>query len=209
MGFLEGQHSRLSVGPRQGRVGQDHRRPRPPSQGEARSGRANGQEREGGRLQAGSMRIPVFSRVLAGYLFIILMLSGASLLAFSDAFRDLYRQTLAENLKDLAFPVRDSVTRAMELRDADHLEATVRQLGKELRTRITVIDNQGTVLADSIEDPRSMENHKNRPEVAEALGGGIGRSTRFSSTTGKESLYVAIPMVRDGRVAGVVRVSLF
>ena len=155
------------------------------------------------------MRIPVFSRVLAGYLFIILMLSGASLLAFSDAFRDLYRQTLAENLKDLALPVRDNVTRAMEPHDAAHLEATVRQLGKELRTRITVIDNQGTVLADSIEDPRSMENHKNRPEVAEALGGGIGRSTRFSSTTGKESLYVAIPMVREGRTAGVVRVSLF
>ena len=60
------------------------------------------------------MKVPVFARVLVGYLFIILMLSGASLLAFSDAFRDFYRQTLSENLKGLAFTVRESVTRTTE-----------------------------------------------------------------------------------------------
>jgi two-component system, OmpR family, phosphate regulon sensor histidine kinase PhoR len=154
------------------------------------------------------MRIPVFTRVLFGYLFIILMLSGASFLAFSDAFRDLYRQSLSENLKELAYPVRESVTRAMGQGGAGHLEETVKQLGRELRTRITVVDLEGKVLADSEENPKSMENHKNRPEMREALSGGIGKSTRFSSTTGREALYVAVPMKKDDRVTGALRVSV-
>jgi two-component system phosphate regulon sensor histidine kinase PhoR len=155
------------------------------------------------------VKIPVFARVLVGYLFIILMLSGASLLAFSDAFRDFYRETLSENLKGLAFTVRESVTRATEPGDPGHLEAVVRQLGKELRTRITVVDSGGKVLADSDENPRSMENNGSLPEIREALAGTIGNSARFSSTTGHEALYVAIPMERDGRISGALRVSLF
>jgi two-component system, OmpR family, phosphate regulon sensor histidine kinase PhoR len=154
------------------------------------------------------MRLPFFARVLVGYLFIILMLSAASLLAFSDAFRDMYRQTLFENLKEIAYPVRESATRALERGDSAHLEAAVRQLGKELKTRITVIDSGGKVLADSDESPQSMENHANRPEVRDALGGGVGKSTRFSSTLGKDALYVAIPMEKNGKANGALRVGL-
>ncbi len=154
------------------------------------------------------MKVPVFTRVLIGYLFIILALSGASLLAFSDAFRDFYRQTLSENLKGLAFTVKESVTRSTEQGGPDHLEAVVRQLGKELRTRITIIDPEGKVLADSDENPKVMENHKNRPEIREALGGGIGESRRFSSTTGHEALYIAIPIARNGRAWGALRVGI-
>jgi two-component system phosphate regulon sensor histidine kinase PhoR len=154
------------------------------------------------------MRIPFFSRVLIGYLFIILMLSAASLIAFSDAFRSMYRQTLFENLRELAFSVRENVGQSREQGDAGRLEAAVRGLGKELRTRITVIDPGGKVIADSDENPRSMENHRNRPEVRDALAGGTGRSTRFSSTLGKDALYVAIPIERNGKVDGALRVSL-
>ena len=56
------------------------------------------------------MKIPVFARVLVGYLVIILVLSAASLFAFSDAFHDLYRQTLSDDLKSLAFTLQASVT---------------------------------------------------------------------------------------------------
>ena len=38
-----------------------------------------------------------------------------------------------------------------------------------------------------------MENHSARPEFVEALAGGVGVSTRLSSTVGAEFLYVAIP----------------
>ena len=44
--------------------------------------------------------------------------------------------------------------------------------------RITCVDTDGTVLYDSMEDASSMENHKERPEIAEAIKNGEGKSIR-------------------------------
>ncbi|RMD81636.1 MAG: HAMP domain-containing histidine kinase, partial [Candidatus Dadabacteria bacterium] len=75
--------------------------------------------------------------------------------------------------------------------------------------RITVIAPDGTVIADSDEDPRVMDNHADRPEVREALARGIGRATRFSHTVKREMFYVALAVRGDdGRPAGVVRTSI-
>jgi two-component system phosphate regulon sensor histidine kinase PhoR len=60
-------------------------------------------------------------------------------------------------------------------------------------TRVTIIARDGVVLADSEADPKTMENHAGRPEIAAALGGKVGSSTRLSHTVGIEFLYVAAP----------------
>jgi two-component system phosphate regulon sensor histidine kinase PhoR len=60
-------------------------------------------------------------------------------------------------------------------------------------TRVTIIARDGVVLADSEADPKTMENHASRPEVAAALGGKTGSSTRLSHTVGIEFLYLAVP----------------
>jgi two-component system phosphate regulon sensor histidine kinase PhoR len=70
--------------------------------------------------------------------------------------------------------------------------------------RITLIDSDGTVRADSQSDAASMENHGDRPEVAAALGGEVGMAQRLSESTGTEQRYVAIPAA-EGMV---VRTSL-
>lgn len=58
--------------------------------------------------------------------------------------------------------------------------------------RVTVIRGDGQVLADSEADPRSMENHADRPEVQEALAKGEGRSVRRSVTLRRDLLYYAV-----------------
>jgi two-component system, OmpR family, phosphate regulon sensor histidine kinase PhoR len=60
-------------------------------------------------------------------------------------------------------------------------------------TRVTIIARDGVVLADSEADPTSMENHAARPEVAAALNGKTGSSSRVSHTVGIEFLYLAVP----------------
>jgi two-component system phosphate regulon sensor histidine kinase PhoR len=60
--------------------------------------------------------------------------------------------------------------------------------------RFTLIDRQGTVLADSEADPATLDNHKNRPEVAQALAGHEGRARRHSATLDQDEVYVAIPL---------------
>lgn len=59
-------------------------------------------------------------------------------------------------------------------------------------TRFTVITLDGTVIADSnVKDSRTMENHKDREEVKEALQSGIGYGIRKSDTLNISMLYVA------------------
>lgn len=79
------------------------------------------------------------------------------------------------------------------------LQTQVHDIGDQGDIRITVIAEDGTVLADSDHDPATMENHASRPEVAAALSGAVGTDTRRSATTGEDYLYVAAP-VSDGRV---------
>jgi len=73
--------------------------------------------------------------------------------------------------------------------------------GRESRTRITIIDLQGLVLADSNSDPATMDNHRERPEIATAYSGVQGRSLRFSNTLGQSMLYIAVPLFSDNRQA--------
>ena len=57
--------------------------------------------------------------------------------------------------------------------------------------RLTIIDTDGTVLADSEADPSGMEDHEDRPEVADAAATGWGEAVRQSDTVGATMLYVA------------------
>jgi len=78
----------------------------------------------------------------------------------------------------------------------DH-QHTLQQMAEEeariTETRTTIIARDGVVLADTEADPKTMENHAGRPEVAAALAGKTGSATRLSRTVGIEFLYVAVP----------------
>jgi two-component system, OmpR family, phosphate regulon sensor histidine kinase PhoR len=75
--------------------------------------------------------------------------------------------------------------------------------------RVTLISPDGTVLLDSEADPRAMENHAKRPEVAQALAGFVSSSRRRSATLGEELAYAAAPIKnKDGAVEGAIRLAL-
>lgn len=57
--------------------------------------------------------------------------------------------------------------------------------------RVTLISEEGLVLADSDEDPEVMENHASRPEIRDAFNGGTGRSVRYSRTIRRDLVYFA------------------
>ncbi len=88
------------------------------------------------------------------------------------------------------------------------MEAVCQRLGRLVSTRLTVIDPSGRVIADSERDAASMENHAGRSEVDAALKGAVGVATRFSTTVRTRTMYVAVPMMRDGAVGGVVRAAV-
>ena len=66
--------------------------------------------------------------------------------------------------------------------------------GRESGTRITVISEDGSVVADSNENPEVMDNHRQRLEIEKAFTGGVGKSRRYSKTLDENLIYVAIPL---------------
>lgn len=71
--------------------------------------------------------------------------------------------------------------------------------GLETNNRITLIENDGTVVFDNSAKVSGMENHMNRPEVVMAMENGWGESTRTSDTVSEVTLYYAQRM-NDGRI---------
>ena len=68
--------------------------------------------------------------------------------------------------------------------------------------RLTWIDQDGSVLYDSEADPVTMENHKNRTEVKEALTDGTGEDIRYSDTLAERTIYYAVKC-DDGTVVRI------
>ena len=58
--------------------------------------------------------------------------------------------------------------------------------------RITWVDTDGTVLYDNDADKTQLENHKDRPEIAEAFKTGVGECVRNSDTMKMNAFYYAI-----------------
>ena len=90
----------------------------------------------------------------------------------------------------------------------EEVDRRCKEFGRLTQTRVTVVLPDGKVVGDSDQNPASMENHRNRPEIGEALAGRTGQSIRFSDTLRRTLMYLAIPVERDGAVAAVVRTSL-
>lgn len=89
-------------------------------------------------------------------------------------------------------------------REGDHL-------GDNLDTRLTIILPGGEVVADSRIGSAhlgELENHADRPEVREALAGGVGVAQRRSISVKEEYRYCAVPILSGGQVVGVARASI-
>jgi two-component system phosphate regulon sensor histidine kinase PhoR len=74
--------------------------------------------------------------------------------------------------------------------------------------RVTVIDADGTVLADSSSDTATMESHAQRPEVIEAFKNGEGHATRYSVSVKHSLLYYAKREVQPGGELILIRLAL-
>ncbi len=81
-------------------------------------------------------------------------------------------------------------------------------LGKKAKNRVTLITPDGTVLADSEENPILMDNHANRPEIIVASEKIKANATRYSNTLQKNMLYFAIQVKDNDTLIGYVRASL-
>jgi len=77
------------------------------------------------------------------------------------------------------------------IEDSKDLDAYVLKASKGTGLRVTVINSDGVVIAESSVDKRSMDNHSSRYEIMQANQQEFSHVTRYSSTLKVDFLYVA------------------
>jgi two-component system phosphate regulon sensor histidine kinase PhoR len=146
----------------------------------------------------------VVVRLFLSYLAVVLLLFVLFYLYATATVKDFHISSLSAKMRDEAKIVMRLLPVGLE---GAALDRICRDLGRDLGVRITVIALDGKVLGDSDESSAAMENHGARPEVVEALAGGAGQSTRYSTTVHHEMLYQAV-LSSEGNRRWMVRLSL-
>ncbi len=101
----------------------------------------------------------IFTKIFLGYLTVILLLSGMILYFSFSSIKSHYINYLVDDLKNYSEILLSVVKPQIMQDDNSSLDTFVKETGREINTRITIIDLSGKVLADSRKDPSLMENH--------------------------------------------------
>jgi two-component system phosphate regulon sensor histidine kinase PhoR len=142
--------------------------------------------------------------------YLLITLVSLSIVAWyaSRSLRQFYTENTKRSLEARANLAGTHLSSLLEKDDFESVDATCKELGRTTATRITVILPSGRVIGDSDEDPALMDNHRDRPEIREALSGQTGVTMRYSYTLKEDFMYLAIPIVKDGATVALVRTSL-
>ena len=151
-------------------------------------------------------------RIAIPYLVLILLVMGGLTAYLSQLVNQAYlaalqRQLLAE-ARLLANEAEIWFAAATPPVNSPTVQQQVIQWAELLEVRVTLIAPEGTVLAESYEDPNLLDNHLYRAEVQEALTTNEGNAIRFSDTLGEEVMYAAVPVYRAQAIVAVLRVGV-
>lgn len=124
-------------------------------------------------------------RMQLNFMAIAMISMIAVLLLTTVVFYNLFQNEVIENLHTCADMLGEDLA---NYKDTDRIISQK----KVDNIRVTLIDKDGVVLADSDVNADVLGNHKERPEVKEAIEKGSGKSIRTSNTLSHASYYYAI-----------------
>ncbi len=151
----------------------------------------------------------IFLKFIFSYFIIIILLAVSMTIISFFTIKTAYINTVKNDLKNIDIALALDVKNCLINEEYVELDELIKNIGKEIDTRITIINNEGEVVADSEEDPYSMENHNNRPEIIGAIEKGFGSSIRYSKTMKEEMIYIATPLKINGEIIGAIRTSRY
>ncbi|MBN2875766.1 MAG: PAS domain-containing protein [Spirochaetales bacterium] len=149
------------------------------------------------------LAVRTFAIVLAASAPALAILAFSSVMTMRRVYEDATLNSLSQSATAFA-----SVAVGMDVTTGPAATDFCERLAAGTSLRITIVDTDGTVLGDSASDYAAMDNHANRPEVAEALQGSSSTSMRSSPTLDQDMAYAAAPIRSDGQVVGVIRVAM-
>jgi two-component system phosphate regulon sensor histidine kinase PhoR len=136
----------------------------------------------------------VRQRIFFKLLLLILVVVGVSTAALDLLVRRSWEASVSSQLQqDLQDKVKMFAARADREQGSIPFQQLANEIAGAARSRATIIERSGKVLADSEANSTEMENHATRPEFAALQHGQVGSDTRTSHTLGIQFHYVAAP----------------
>ena len=93
-------------------------------------------------------------------------------------------KNLIQNIDILSVILEDT-------KDINSIKDIIKDLSKKLNLRISIINENGEVVAESHKNIEDIKNHSNRVEIIEARNIGLGKDKRVSETLNKDLIYIA------------------
>ena len=152
----------------------------------------------------------VRTRLVISFAYILLVVIVALSIPLGIVLRDRARSEL-EGLaltNALTIAALDSDRVGSSPRDRRALAGDVRRYAQDVGGRVVVLDRTGTVIADSGREDLGQDfATPGRPEVIDAFDSVPSVDTRMSLDEGGEIVAAAAPIIDEGQLVGVVRVS--
>ena len=147
---------------------------------------------------------PLFLQLFFNYMPVILVGVFSLILLINQATRTFYYNQTENELKERAKLLSQWIIEKPF--NDQQLKKFCKKISQLSNMRVTVIDKEGVVLGDSHKNIASMDNHRKRPEIREAIKLGESTSQRFSKTLNKKLMYYSI-YIKNHTPSVIVRIS--
>ena len=156
------------------------------------------------------LRSSIRTHILVYSVIIILISVAVTSLVSVQAMVNNYLSEKRSEMKAIGILLSEAVVRPGEPGSGESLKALAYYYSGVTGFRVTIIDGDGEVLADSRsgENIVYMENHRSREEFVQALSSGYGSATRKSESFGGLYIYEAVKRGFPGGDVLVVRLSM-
>lgn len=150
----------------------------------------------------------LFWKIFTAYAALTFVSATVLVIVLSHRQEDIVVERVKQQLRNSAILLRNDMADVFRDGAAADVQSTLKSLGNQTDTRMTLVAADGTVIGDSVEDPSVMENHRDREELIQAGKNEFGMSQRSSPTLNIRMMYVALRVGTLESPVGFVRVSM-
>lgn len=122
-----------------------------------------------------------FRKFIALFICLFIIVGGIIYFWLKDIYIQQIETSLLNDIKIISLHVKES----------PDLDLLAKNIKDELNARLTIINVDGEVIAESHEDKKTMDNHKYREEIMNADKHEYGQIIRHSETVNEDYLYIA------------------
>ena len=123
----------------------------------------------------------ILRKFLSLFLVLFLIIGGIVYYWMQEFYIEQTKESLRNSIELISF----------EIEQHKDLDTFALEVKKALKLRLTIVDFEGNVIAESHKDKSKMDNHKYRYEIVESTTQEFGYKIRYSKTTKQDLLYLA------------------